>query len=281
VNGGIEGGVGAGGGGGGASGGGAAGAVAPSPLTAAAFSPDGRTVALARGAVVSTFVGAREPRVQLTAAGPVSGLAFSPDGSRLLVASEAADQWVFLPLGDGRVSAVTVRGFPRLGGWCCAALPSRTLSGAYLADGRYITLRWTRDAAGACLEIVGIDDWTRACGRPPSAREDLVAGPTAQRSPTAPREVYGVTSAAVDRVVVRYSVGGQRLRADAVLLRAESPLQLRRAGIASPFGYYLALLPADASHVTAVALGASGKRRSKGGYRAFRDLDPHAFLSSR
>jgi hypothetical protein len=103
--------------GGGERGGGAGGHGGP--LTAAAFSPDGRTVALAQGSLVSTVV-AGQRRVRLTAAGPVSGLAFSPDGSRLLVASDAAEQWVFLPLGGGRVSAVTVRGFPRIGPWCCA-----------------------------------------------------------------------------------------------------------------------------------------------------------------
>jgi hypothetical protein len=89
------------------------------PVDRAAIARDGETIAVATGRTVR-LVSVRDgaQRIVLEAAGPVEAMAFSPDGSRLLVTSR--DQWVFVPLRPpARITAVKVRGFPVLGGWCC------------------------------------------------------------------------------------------------------------------------------------------------------------------
>ena len=77
--------------------------------------------------------GGGKPRRLFSGPGHFTGLAFSPDGRWLLVAWHDADQWLFIPLGGGKVKAVGhilaqfapgetgPTSFPRLDGWCCAA----------------------------------------------------------------------------------------------------------------------------------------------------------------
>jgi hypothetical protein len=66
----------------------------------------------------------------LTVPGSLGQVAWSPDGRRLLVAWPSANQWLFLPIGNGRGRAVAnvsmafspghrAASFPRLEGWCC------------------------------------------------------------------------------------------------------------------------------------------------------------------
>jgi Tol biopolymer transport system component len=103
----------------------------------AAFSPDGRTIALLRehsGLSDVRLLSVRGHSWHERAGAPVSGafssLEWSPDGRWLLLAWPAADQWLFvspsrvLPVsgiarafagGPGRAS------FPALGGWCCSS----------------------------------------------------------------------------------------------------------------------------------------------------------------
>lgn len=262
--------------------------VGPRAVSTAALGPSGQVVALAQGDIVSTLrlSGARRRKVRLTAAGPVSGIEFSPDRSRLLVASDAADQWVFLPLrSTDSVTAVTVRGFPRVGGWCCApdGRGRFTLASAKLRDGRRVFLRSRKDLAGPCLRIVGIDESPRHCGRAPSELEpasgaSITGQAVAQRSPAAAFEVYGATSAAVRRVVVGYTLGGARHRRAAVLMRADDPSSLELSGISEPFGYFLAELPSRATEIRAAGFAASGARL--GTDRIPRRLShPHAFIA--
>ena len=121
---------------------------AGSRLQAAAFSPDGRTIAAllrTRGQEAGTSAGAG-PRSEILLIEPRNGsrrrlfavsgrltdLAWSPRGSRLLAAWPDADQWLFLPVaGSGRIRAIggvasafapgQAGGalFPRIEGWCC------------------------------------------------------------------------------------------------------------------------------------------------------------------
>jgi hypothetical protein len=71
----------------------------------------------------------RAPAELFSGSGRFGGLAWSPDGRWLLVAWPTADQWVFVPSGEGRIVAVAGlatqfssgrgAGPPRLDGWCC------------------------------------------------------------------------------------------------------------------------------------------------------------------
>jgi hypothetical protein len=72
-----------------------------------------------------------KPRSLLTVPGSLGEVVWSPDGRRLLVAWPAVNQWLFLPLGRGRESAVAnisrafapgqhAASFPRVEGWCCS-----------------------------------------------------------------------------------------------------------------------------------------------------------------
>ncbi|MEJ7891445.1 MAG: hypothetical protein WKF94_02260 [Solirubrobacteraceae bacterium] len=243
---------------------------------------DGR-LALADGAQVMSvsLPDLAEPRVRLTAAGEVSDLVSSPDASRLLVASDAADQWVFLPGSPtGPVRSVTVRGFSRVSDW-----QTEPLASSALADGRRIALTAFSDDAGACLTISGVDEFDRQCGRVPSQRvpavtDAIAAGPIAQRTPADSLEVYGETSAAVERVVLAYRVAGTQGEQDALLLRVRDPNVLRRAGIAKPFGYYFAELPSRARRVVATAFDSPGAALGTDDYRDFHDLDRQAFITN-
>jgi hypothetical protein len=96
-------------------------------FTAAALSPDGRTLALVRGpdlVLAPAAPGGRSRRV-LSAAG-LGQLTWSPDGDWLLASWSPADQWLFVSVtGAPRIVALShvhqqFRGFPQLEGWCCA-----------------------------------------------------------------------------------------------------------------------------------------------------------------
>jgi hypothetical protein len=101
-------------------------------VLAAAFSPDGRRIAVLRRSDV-LLLDARRPRAAaprrvFAGAGVLSGLAWSPNGRWLLVGWQTADQWVFVRVtGARRITAVSnvsaqfrSSRFPRVEGWCCA-----------------------------------------------------------------------------------------------------------------------------------------------------------------
>jgi hypothetical protein len=93
----------------------------------AAFSPDGRRIAILRRAEVFLVEPSRRTTRRVFAGGgPLDGLAWSPDGRWLLVGWPAADQWVFVRADGRRIRAVAnvseqfrSRSFPRVEGWCC------------------------------------------------------------------------------------------------------------------------------------------------------------------
>jgi hypothetical protein len=74
--------------------------------------------------------GADKPQSLLNVPGSLGEVAWSPNGRRLLIAWPAANQWIFLPVGQGEGRAVAeistafspgqrAASFPRLEGWCC------------------------------------------------------------------------------------------------------------------------------------------------------------------
>jgi hypothetical protein len=105
----------------------------PAGWTASAMStrPEGSAVAVVRAhgreSQVVVLDRGRE-RQAFTGTGRVAGVEWAPDGSRLLIALEDADQWVFLPWGAaGKIDAVSNVSaefgsdrFPQVAGWCCA-----------------------------------------------------------------------------------------------------------------------------------------------------------------
>jgi WD40-like Beta Propeller Repeat len=104
-------------------------ALAPERETVAAVLTDWRDHGT-RSSVVVYGPGETKPRRLLTVPGSLGEIAWSPDGRKLLVAWPAVDQWLFLPLGRGRESAVAnishafapghrSASFPRVDGWCC------------------------------------------------------------------------------------------------------------------------------------------------------------------
>jgi WD40 repeat protein len=110
---------------------------------AAAFSPAGDTLALARHTIAgksqmvlfNVRAGALDERQLLSKPGRFTDVAWSPDGDWLLVPWRDADTWLFVRPGDGHVTAYSgissqfapgssaPAGFPRPAGWCCAAPP--------------------------------------------------------------------------------------------------------------------------------------------------------------
>lgn len=252
-------------------------AVGSGPVTAATLV--GSRLVVAVGARVSTLghSGRGRPRLRLTAAGPVSDLIAAPTGSRILVASSSADQWVFLPLGRGGApTAATVRGFTDVAGW-----ETEPLAVAAMGDGRTIALSPIRGGS-ECLAVTGLDRFDRQCMYAPSRRSPvataaLMPGPVAQRSATAPIEVYGELSDAVDRVEIRYTLGGAPATQEAIMLRARDLAALARARISQPFGAFVAELPSTARTPIAVAYDASGRELARDGFAA---VHPHAFIGT-
>jgi hypothetical protein len=118
-------------------------------LQAAAFSPDGATIAVllrrprAAGQGPRSEVLLIDPRKPsgdglsgsqhrlFAVTGQLTGLAWSPSGSRLLLSWPDADQWLFVPAdGRGRIRAIGgiaaefapgggAVAFPTIDGWCC------------------------------------------------------------------------------------------------------------------------------------------------------------------
>ncbi|TMK57137.1 MAG: hypothetical protein E6G51_08125 [Actinobacteria bacterium] len=104
-------------------------ALAPEQETVAAVLTDWRDHGT-RSSVVVYGPGETKPQRLLTVPGSLGEIAWSPDGRKLLVTWPAVDQWLFLPLGRGRESAVAnisrafapggrAASFPRVDGWCC------------------------------------------------------------------------------------------------------------------------------------------------------------------
>lgn len=163
------------------------------------------------------------------------------------------------------------------------------LSSATLGDGRRIVLgsQGGGSEVGACLRIAGLDDRLRMCGRAPSEVEPskvgraIVAGPIAQASEEAALEVFGTTSPAVERVVLRYADDGGPRSVEATLLRVNDRDGLRRASIDRPFGYFIAELPADTEpdEVRAVAFDSGGAVMGAQGYGNYEDLPRRSFIS--
>ncbi|HEV7399826.1 MAG TPA: hypothetical protein VGN84_06105 [Solirubrobacterales bacterium] len=111
-------------------------------VRAASFSPRGRAIAVLlsrhnrvggpRSEAILLDPAGGPPRRLFTVSGRLDQLAWSPDGSRLLLAWPAADQWLFLPVGQanrlqaiGNIASIFSPGlrgqapFPRIEGWCC------------------------------------------------------------------------------------------------------------------------------------------------------------------
>lgn len=137
-----------------------------------------------------------------------------------------------------------------------------------LDDGRRLELRaWGRPAGGGpCLQFAGLEGRIRQCGYAPSGREPPVreaigAEAVAQRTDSAPLEVYGATSADVTSVVVHYESGDQQRQQRASLLRCTDEATLDEAGISEPFGFFFAELPPDTvpTAVQADAFGPNGE----------------------
>ncbi|MGH2961326.1 MAG: hypothetical protein ACRDL3_03900 [Solirubrobacterales bacterium] len=145
------------------------------------------------------------------------------------------------------------------------------LAAVKLDHGREVELRSSLPPNAApdfppCLKVVGIDEQTRACGRPPSEVEPPITGPVvaqavAQSGKQAALEVYGATGADVAEVRVIYTVGGSSKRVSATLLQVADEEVLSQARISEPFTYFLAELPAQASDVRAIALDVAGEQR--------------------
>jgi WD40 repeat protein len=100
-----------------------------SGVSAVAFAPDGRALAVLRGNEVLLYgPRLRTPWRLFAGTGRLSGLAWSPDGRWLLVGWPSANQWLFVrTAGRHRLVAVSNVAeqfrssvFPRVAGWCCS-----------------------------------------------------------------------------------------------------------------------------------------------------------------
>jgi hypothetical protein len=80
---------------------------------------------------VLVFRPGQGPRTLLSVPGSLGQVEWSPDGKRLLIAWPGANQWLFLPLGRGKGTAIAdiskaisadgkPHSFPRVEGWCCS-----------------------------------------------------------------------------------------------------------------------------------------------------------------
>lgn len=164
---------------------------------------------------------------------------------------------------------------------------SAVLASVRLDDGRTVVLHSFEPAGaetGPCLSLNGIDQNKRACGRAPSEVEPpltdpVIAQATAQTKPSAPLEVYGATSAEASEVVLRFKLGESTRELPAVLMVIEDQAVLDEAGIREPFGYFLAELPPEASHIRATAFDAEHATVGVDTFENFTDQHPHAFIS--
>ena len=151
-------------------------------------------------------------------------------------------------------------------------LPKSVVLGcAQLPDGRKVAILSVHESGGQCLQIVGLDDRARECGLAPSA---IVPPPPArpifiqvhaQRDESAPIEVFGDTSAEATTVELTYTRDGSSHESRAAFIQVTDSDVLAKAGIAEPFGYFIAELPAGTSHVTVTALDADGQRLGSDG----------------
>lgn len=148
---------------------------------------------------------------------------------------------------------------------------------AQLRDGRQVELL---NQIGGCLQIRGIDDGLRECGNapseqdPPQTGKPVAAQMIAQRSDSAPLEVYGATSADVTMVELTYTDNGVSKKTFAELIRVTDDEVLEKAGIAVPFGYFLDELPPNVSNVNAVALDADGQRLGADSFEPYLQSQP-------
>jgi dipeptidyl aminopeptidase/acylaminoacyl peptidase len=114
------------------------------PLVDAAFSPDGLSLAIVRGAAAAhaqnrpmtgdvVLVDLRPPAGstrRVFSGAELGQVSWSPDGNWLLVSWPAADQWIFVRAtgapyfqGSSRIAEqFRSRSMPRLEGWCCTAV---------------------------------------------------------------------------------------------------------------------------------------------------------------
>jgi hypothetical protein len=164
------------------------------------------------------------------------------------------------------------------------------LESADLGDGREVVLRSSLSrgvdpsAGEQCLSLVGLDAYTRQCGNAFESEGKVVMAPVvaqsiAQKTGSAPLEVYGATSAKTDRVSLEYRAGGSQREEPAVLLRVTDEEALQRAGIPGRFGYFFGELPSAASRVKAIALDRPGDRLGSASFERFiRTLNPHVFI---
>jgi RNA polymerase sigma-70 factor (ECF subfamily) len=74
--------------------------------------------------------GRRAVRLLFAGNGPLRGLVWSPDGRYLLIPWQAANEWLFVPVGSGELSALADpadalgrESVPRVEGWCCVTPP--------------------------------------------------------------------------------------------------------------------------------------------------------------
>ena len=95
-------------------------------VSAAVFRPGSHAIAyvIAVGGRSRVILLDEPSRTLLTVAGRIEQLAWSPDGSTILVPWREADQWLFIPHRNGKLSAVDdisaqFDGYPRVEGWCC------------------------------------------------------------------------------------------------------------------------------------------------------------------
>lgn len=143
---------------------------------------------------------------------------------------------------------------------------SLVLGCAQLPGGRRVALLNGYREPGTCLQIVGIDNRARQCGFAPSSTEPpqkphaIAFQGIAQRNKSTPLEIFGTTSDQVTTVELSYPRNGSSHSTRAALIPVTDSETLEVAGIAEPFGYFLAELPADTSHVSATALGPDGQQ---------------------